>query len=421
MATSAPRGSVRDDPLARGLILGLLLANTVFQKLAIPGTGGALPLSLLLTAGLLALGVALGRLHPVATLALALIPTVGALVIVAGLSPATSVSLSALALVVALLVPYAFALRPGMLDPAFGARMFGRLAAGLAVLGILQFFAQFVLGPEIAFYLDLALSPDLMLAGFNNLNELSYQAGIYKANGVVLLEAAFLNQFLCVAILIELITTRRLAHLALYGAGVLVTYSGTGLLMLAAIAPAFILRKGYLGPALAAVPLLLIFLLFANNLGVGTFLDRADEFSSDQSSAFARFFSIFYLLEQFVWIDPLTTLVGRGPGSVGENFLNVSYSAFDPSWGKIMYEYGVIGFVAYFAFLGFCVLRSDGSGYLKAGLLLQFMFLGGYVSTTPVHIEIWTLLVWPTIASSAGQRVAVRSRQPSFTPAGRLA
>lgn len=415
------RDQATDDLLSRGLILGLLLANTVLQKLAIPGTGGGLPLSLLVTAGLLGAGIALGRLAPVPAVGVALIATVGILVGVAGLTPATSISLNALALVVALLIPYAFALRPGMLDPAFGARVFNRLAAVFALLGIIQFFAQFVVGPEFAFFLDLALPPDLLLAGFNNLNELGYQAGIYKANGVFLLEAAFLNQFLCVAVLIELITARRGLYLALYGAGILVTYSGTGLLMLAAIAPAYILHKRYFGLAAAGILAAVLFVLFADSLGLGTFVSRADEFSSDQSSAFARFISIFYLLDSFIFVDPLLTLVGRGPGSVAENFSIVSFTAFDPSWGKVMYEYGVIGFAAYFAFLGFCILRSNGSGYLKAALLFQFMFLGGYIATTPVHIEIWTLLVWPTLASAAKREPSPSLDQPPFSFAGRPA
>lgn len=417
----AARGPTTDDPLSRGLILGLLLANTVLQKLAIPGTGGVLPLSLLLTAGLLAAGVALGRLTPVATVAVALIATVGVLVAVAGLSPATSISLNGLALAVALLVPYAFALRPGTLDPAFVTRSFNRLAALFAVLGIVQFFAQFVVGPEIAFYLDMAPPADLLLAGFNNLNELSYQAGIYKANGVFMLEAAFLNQFLCIAVVIELITTRRLSYLALYGAGILVTYSGTGLLLLAAIAPAYIVRKGYFGLAAGGALLAVLFVAFADTLGLGTFLDRTSEFSSDQSSGFARFISIFYLLEEFVWVDPLATLVGRGPGSVAEHVSSVAYSAFDPTWGKVMYEYGVIGFAAYFAFIGFTVLRAKASGYLKAALLLQFMFLGGYVATTPVHIEMWTLLVWPTLAGAAGRQALRGVEKTDFALVGRPA
>ena len=40
----------------------LLLTNTLFQKLAIPGTGGSLPLSLLLMMAIFGLGVATGRL-----------------------------------------------------------------------------------------------------------------------------------------------------------------------------------------------------------------------------------------------------------------------------------------------------------------------------------------------------------------------
>lgn len=414
-STSPP---ARGDPVAKGLILGLLVANTFLQKLAIPGTGGGLPLSLLVTVGLVAAGVATRRLAPVAAVLVAMLACIGLLLLASGLSPGSTVSLNAFALVAVLLVPYGFALRPGALPEGFAVRAFGAFAAGFAVLGIVQFFAQFVVGAERAFYLDLALPESLLLSGFNNLNELSYQAGIYKANGVFLLEAAFLNQFLCVAILLELLHARRLRRLALYGAGVLVTYSGTGVLMLAAITPAYLLHQrqfwllGLGGLAAALV------VLFGEAFGLGALLDRANEFSSDQSSGFARFLSIFYLLDRFVWVDPATILFGRGPGSVREYFTTVGFAAFDPSWGKVTYEYGLVGFGAYFAFLGFCVRRAAGSGYLKAALLIQFLFLGGYASTTPVHIELWTLLVWPTPARASAP---ARSRAGDHLPAGQPA
>ena len=407
-----------DDLLARGLVVALLVANTVFQKFAIPGGGGALPLSLLITALLLSCGVALGRLIPIPILCLGVVATAGILTLSTALTPASSFSLNALALVVALLVPYAFAFHPGSLDPAFSYRTFTLFAAVFAILGVLQFVAQFVIGAERAFWLDFNLPSDLLLAGFNNLNETGYQSGIYKANGVFLLEPAFLNQFLCVAVLIELCTTRRWRYLAIFGAGIVVTYSGTGLLMLTAIAPAYIPRNRHFAIAAGAVLGFALLFIFGEDLGLKLFLDRADEFSSDQSSAFARFFSIFYLLTDFAWKDTLSVLFGRGPGSVAENFTTVSYAAFDPSWGKLVYEYGIVGCLAYFALLGFCVLRSEGSGYLKAGLLLQFTFLGGYVATTPVHIEIWTLLVWPTLAAALSRRparagAAARQRAPA--------
>lgn len=386
------------DLLARSLIVALLVANTLLQKFAIPGGGGALPLALLITVVLLSVGIVMGRLYPMPILCLGVVATAGILALSTALTPAPSFSFNALALVVALLVPYAFAFHAAALDPAFPARMFTLFAAVFAVIGVVQFLAQFVIGAERAFWLDFALPPDLLLGGFNNLNETSYQSGIYKANGFFLLEAAFLNQFLCVALLIELCTTRRWRFLAIYGAGIVVTYSGTGLLMLAAVAPAYVLRHRHYALAGAAVLAFVLLFLFADDLGLSLFRNRTDEFFSDQSSAFARFFSIFYLLNDFAWTDPLSVLFGRGPGSVAESFTIVSYSAFDPSWGKLVYEYGIVGFLAYSVFLGFCIFRSEGSVYLKMALLLQFMFLGGYIATTPVHIEIWTLLVWPTMA-----------------------
>ncbi len=389
------------DGVARALMVGLLLANTVLQKIALPGSGGGLPLSLPVTFGLLGAGIALGRLVPLASVALALVATAGALVLTTGLSPMPGFSANAAALVLTLLIPYAFSFRPGLLPRDFAYGLFVSAALVFAVIGIVQFFAQFVIGADRAFLLDTALPETLILSGFNNLNELTYESSIYKTNGFFLLEASFLNQMLCVAVLIELITRRRLPCLALLVAGILVTYSGTGLMMLAAIAPAYLIEKRQLGLLIFGAVAAVAFVLVADTIGLGLFIDRAAEFNSRDSSAFARFLSIFYLMADYVWTSPAGILFGNGPGSVREHFLSVNFAPFDPSWGKIMYEYGVIGFAAYFSFIFFCVFRSEGSLYLKFALILQFMFLGGYVAIMPVHIEIWMLLIWPVPAASA--------------------
>lgn len=394
--TSDATGDAAGDPVARALVVGALGSALFLQKLAIPGTGGGLPLNLPVVLGFVGLGLAFGRLVVLPAVLLALAPVAGVLILVSGLSGAPTFSLNALALVLALLVPYALAFRPGLVGGAFAGRVLVRFALVFAVMGIVQFLAQFVVGAERAFWLDMNLPPDLLLAGFNNLNELSFESGIYKANGVFLLEASFLNQLLCLAILIELVTSRRASRLALLAAGVLVTYSGTGVMMLAVVAPFYLVRHRHYGLALGGALLVAAVALFGESLGFGALLDRAGEFGSDQSSAFARFLSIFYLLGQFVWSDPVAILVGRGPGTVHEYFDFVTYSAFDPSWGKLAYEYGLAGLAAYATFLIGLVARARGSGELKTALLFQFFFLGGYVATTPVHIEIWLLLTWPT-------------------------
>lgn len=78
----------------------------------------------------------------------------------------------------------------------------------------------------------------------------------------------------------------------------------------------------------------------------------------------------------------------------------MSFSTFDPAWGRLLYEYGVIGFAAYVSFLAWR-LFSGGFSYVNCALFFQFLFLGGYLSTPPVHIVIWALALW-----AAPERVA---------------
>ena len=66
---------------------------------------------------------------------------------------------------------------------------------------------------------------------------MGYGSHEYRANGVFLLEPSFFSQVLAVGIVAELCTFGRLSRLALFGLALIVSYSGTGLIVLAVCLP----------------------------------------------------------------------------------------------------------------------------------------------------------------------------------------
>jgi hypothetical protein len=393
------------DRVSLGLIIAALFCNVFLAKLAIPGTEGSLSIQLVGLYAILFVGTATGRFRVDIYVFFYFCLLSMTLFLTTIFSPKINVSIGSLLLVLCLLAPYLFAFKNGAVRQESAFKIFGAFALILALCGIMQFVAQFLVGSQIAFWLDYNLPSQFMLQGFHNLisiaddpNSIADGQGIIKSNGIFLLEPSFLSQFVCLAIVIEVVYQKRILVLCTYVVAELVSYSGTGLLILVAVAPILLRHVLWrMGTSAWGILLLIVCaaLFFFDELKLGAFLTRLGEFNSNQSSAYARFFSIFQLLKDFVFTDNLATLVGRGPGSITENFTNVDYAAFDPSWGKVLYEYGTIGFLAYFSFFFYCVWRCRVDFAIKAALTVQFMFLGGLVATPEAHMLILALLIWP--------------------------
>jgi len=400
----------RGDRIAEYLLLCQVLAATLLQKFALPGSGRMIPLSLAVMLGAVLAGVLSGRLAFRPAVCAAYLSTMGVLVLMAALGLGSRLSITSLALLVVIHLPYLFTLGSYALRPNIHLSYFNNVVCLIAVLGVAQFFLQFLVGAELAFALDTMLPKDLLLAGYNNLNELRYGGTTLKSNGVFLLEPSFMSQFIAIAIIIELLYFRRTVVLAVYGIGLIVTYSGTGLIILALLGPLVLIRQKHFMPLAVAGLVLALAVLFAESLDLSVFAERLSEFQHTRTSGFARFVSMFLLLEEFVWNDARILLFGRGPGSVTEFFDWVNYEAYEPSWGKLIYEYGLIGFACYCAFIFGLVSRAQQSNYVKAALMVQFFLLAGFVLIPFAHALILALLVWPRPAASEAFMGAATSR-----------
>jgi hypothetical protein len=369
-----------------------LLSAVFLQKIALPGTDGILPLNLLLLPAIMGLALAFNLLEiNIAAFAwYAMLILVGGLS--AALSPSARVSALSLGLLFVVQLPLIFRLAPPSVPYERLLALLSTIGCICALLGVLQFVGQLFVGSDVAFFLDKSLPDVVMMKGYNSLIPLYWTSPVLKSNGMVFLEPSFFSQFLAVALVAELLVGARVLRLLAITAGLISSYSGTGLTMLALFLPFYFLRYGDLRLVFFAAIISFVFVVFGDAISIDAFTRRLSEFSDVQSSGWARFVSMFTVLQKVVLANDLTFFIGRGPGTVQEEFQQFSFYAFDPTWGKVIYEYGLLGSIAYFAFF-YCALFKAARG-LRFAMGYTYLFLGGYLLNPSVLMQLAALVVW---------------------------
>lgn len=400
------------SPLAG--LAAILIGCIFFQRLAV--TVGALQLSLSLLIGLGGVLYLLMR----GRLAVSFPLGIMFLVVMAGLtlsmlhSGSTS-SLTSFFYLFTIYGLYLFKLRDGVAAQEEIFDFYQRLMMVAAVGGIAQFCLQFVLPFGLIFPLETFVPANFLFGGefYNVIIPLTYGAQIYKSNGIVFLEPSFFSQFLAVAVIIELLGRQRALRLALYGGGLLVAYSGTGLLLIALLTPYILLRRGNLHLLLFGAGALILLAFSASALNLDTVFNRVGEFSSEDSSGFARFVSPFYLFRDFM-TTPEEFFLGHGPGSILEIMKQASYKGYvshDPTWIKAVIEYGVVAGFLLLIYTGMAMLVGPASRAFGFAMLCLLLFMGGYLLNPVMHFLFVTLMAWPN-ARPAVNGQATRGRSP---------
>jgi hypothetical protein len=300
---------------------------------------------------------------------------------------------TSLMLLLALHLPYIFQLR-GLTDQHRADQLskFVNLTFIICIMGIVQYFAQFVIGARYAYPIEHFLPHSFITHGYNYLNVLRYGSTTYKSNGLVLLEPSFYSQTLAIGFGLEAAARRRIWRLAVYGLGFGVSFSGTGLIMMAFVLPTLMI-------AYRRYSLLLLLLiggftavLFGESLGLGLFLERSREFESTSSSGYQRYIGPAMLFGQYLWGDPQRWLFGMGAGMMMRATPKPIFNAAETGWAKLILEFGLVGSIAYFAFLYVCIFKSNQPTVLRVSLAVMTLLSG--ILDPPVHGLIIPLLIW---------------------------
>jgi hypothetical protein len=229
-----------------------------------------------------------------------------------------------------------------------------------------------------------------IVQNFNHQAAMAYGSHEYRANGVFLLEPSFFSQLLAVAIIAELGTLGRVSRLVVFGLALLVSYSGTGIIVLAICLPLAIVAQRRWGVLAVGLCALVVLIPLQEYLHADRLISRVSEFGTIRSSAYSRFVGGFYLFDRFLWHDPWRTLFGYGAGSF------TSYAARDDAGEmalfKIVFEFGLIGAVAYFGFLFGCLFYSPAPRLLTLAVGITYFLSGIYVPFA--HGLALSLLLW---------------------------
>jgi hypothetical protein len=271
--------------------------------------------------------------------------------------------------------------------------LFRLFALIIAFAGIAQFFGQVVIkGPTLFTFAGL-FPAQIISHGFNYVIPAPGLGGLNKSNGFFLVEPSSFSQLMALAIIVELEFFRPSWRLATLGLGLLLSFSGTGLLLFLAVVPIFIMRRGWGGLLLLGAPAAIFGAALLAGPKLQALLARIDEFGSQQSSGFARFLSPFYLIDQYLFADLNTAMFGMGPGAIEPYFKIAAYQIHDPTWGKLIFEYGLLGALPFAVFVGYCFFAGSRSLWLSTALFINYLILGGNLVDARLHVLIVALVV----------------------------
>lgn len=369
-------------------LLAALISCLLLQKIALPGTGGQLSITTLLVPVVCLVGLVRGqlKLFPPSLVALLAICSIAGLSSM--FSASTEVSVTSLLLLVGCQLPWM--VRPSApISYERGWQIYQSIAVLICVAGVFQFLIQFAIG-NAAFSID-RLPKGIIVYGYNLIIPLNYGATIIKSNGVVLVEPSVFSQVIAVALIFELSCRRRVWAMALFSLGLIVSFSGTGLVVAMVFGGWLVLALAPKAPVSIVVLVVLLIAVFALG-GFEYAVNRAPELVVENSSGNARFLSMFAVLDRDIFTSTWSTLFGRGAGTVLDGAKSVSFDIFDATWAKLIYEYGLLTGGIYVAMVFAFALRS--SAVTSYALLLVYFVMGGYLLNPAMTGIVAVMMAW---------------------------
>jgi len=389
-----PVAAGRPPLVARRVLIFAVLSITLFSRFGLRVGGHAVDTSLialyLLLATLLWRGWA--RFEPIGFMLYAggLCLAILSLLVnkTFGIAPA---SVGSLVLLLVIYLPFAFSMRlPG--EPADAWRwtlgMFSHVALLCAVAGIAQFYAQFFIREPWLF--DFTHLLPWHLQGPGGYNTVIVVGDLHKSNGFFLREPSHFSFLMALALIAELQLARRPLRLVAFALALLLTYSGTGLLALGLGLMFPLGRRTLVQLLVLSVVGFIAFGLLGDTLNLSFTLNRAQEFGSERSSAYIRYIAPMRVLIDEIGSTPWATLLGHGPGTMQRVAHGVR--SFDPTWAKLIFEYGMLGFAAFVTLIVATATRSGAPTPIRVVLCMCWLVMGGYLLSPENCTMLYVLL-----------------------------
>jgi len=371
----------------------LILSATILQKIGLPGISSALPIStlalpILVLVAFFTKNLIIDQKTLIVFAFFAVI--VGTSLTVNGFRE--EISLYSILLIFTIQLTLVFRRNRLAEYTYYHVNFFRNLMLILSVIGISQFILQFLIGKQLAFFFDFYVPEGLLLERYNNLIPLYYGSDVLKSNGVFFAEPSFFGQYVALGAIIELVTRKNLFRLIIFATAMLCSYSGTGIVTLGLFGGYLMIRSGNILYMIASISGVVLLTVFGNALEIGAITGRIDEITRPGSSGYARFISPFDLIGGYQFTDLFSVLFGKGPGVYSAYGILVPFGAFDPTWAKLIFEYGFIGFFGYLVL--FFTATANARSPLKLPIITVYFLFGGYLANASVFTFIVVLLIW---------------------------
>jgi hypothetical protein len=422
-ATASDAGRVVRERLLKAGILFAMLALTVLDRFGLRVSERAsIPVGMMAMYALVAvmlLGGA-GRLNFRAAAAYLTLISVAMISVLLNVpyTPPPFISKGSLFFLIALYAPFCFSLRQGATAPElwrWTVSLFIAFAVFLGVAGIAQYFAQFVFKAEWLFDFT-PLIPNALQAGgaWNTEYEIysdfsAREIAWTKSNGFFMREPSIFSVVMAFGLLCELCLERRKWVLTILAAGLIVSHAASGLVCLAA-GLFFSLGRSNLARAVAfAVLAAGVVFLLKDTQNVQIYLNRADEATRINSSAYCRFVAPTVDVVRHIDRAPWTSVVGNGPGSVVRMRDGCSQ---ETTFAKALFEYGVAGTLAVGVLVIGALNRSSAPLGMRVGVGVAWVLLGANLLDGLFLLFIYVVsAMWPE-----GTARALRDTAPSISP-----
>ena len=401
----APARRAENERLLR-LLTFLLVVDIFFQRFALPVAGSQLQLVLPVTFAVIAIAVTKGDLRTNIGRTRAYLVAMAVCCLAALVAFLRHIdnntSLTSLLLLIATYLPFCFGLAPAdsrALLPRLLDR-FVNLTTILAGLALLQFAIQLV-GWRYEDILGNIIPSGYLMEGFNTSYPVQYGSDLYKSNAFICLEPSFCSQFLAFGLVVCILRSGRWWRYPVYILALLTTVSGTGLLLLAAAMVLLAVHKGLRFALTALIGVSLVLLVLSFTPAADIFAARATETSSSNSSGNLRFVAPYERTWAALDKDPMTVLFGTGPGWADRDAsryfqttgLPLNYALVP----KLVLEYGVLGTLAFGAFIVTMFVRGSPSFVLSGTTLVFYSLLSGGLLMPVVSTVGMLLVAWFTI------------------------
>jgi hypothetical protein len=215
----------------------------------------------------------------------------------------------------------------------------------------------------------------ILFDSYNYIQKIDYFSRWYKPNAFFMLETSHTSQLLAIALVVELCILRRLQIVLYLAVGLVMSFGGTGTIMVILTAP-FILRYLSSRTLMAGAVAAPIALLIGAKLGfIDNAVGRSQEFSHSGTSGSGRFIAPFQIMrDQLVGMHE-TVFWGIGPGNMSP--YQLQHTDMMNPLSKLVVEYGVPFAILWLVWFHSCVFASRVPFVIAFVTLIQFDLTGG--------------------------------------------